>query len=398
MVCMNRRRIVRRYGLPVCAFLLLSTMTLMLSGCGSFFQCEGKASCPGIGPSPSPSPSTVNYAYVANSVTGSTYINGYTLASGSLTPTTGAPYLLGHTPSAMAVTPSNTILYIAASATASSPGAIYGYTIGTGGALTILSSNGASELAIESTTSIDISPDGKWLFALNVDGITLDEYSISTSTGFLTPAAEYNITGAANGVVTPASVKVAPTGNYIVVALGTAGAETFAFNTSTGLAVLSTLISPSTLSTGIYAVAVDSNNYLYCVGTAGLQVFSTTTAGAATFLKTYTTGKGAHSLVVNGTSTYVYVGNEVDSTISGYAIGTSGALTALTGSPYPAPTTVTALARDSKSAYVIASGYDATSGIQLFSIGSTGALTLTSSGSAGSGTATAIPGEIAATH
>ncbi len=399
MASMNRRMGFRPYGVLAGTMVLLTSVLLGLTGCGSFFQCEGKADCPATGTGTGTGTTSVDYAYVANSAKGSTYINGYTLASGALTAATGSPFSLGYSPSAMAVTPANTFLYIASDSdlTSTGLGNIYGYTIGTGGALTILA--GGSPLLNENVTSIDISPDGQWLFALDTDGLTFEQYSINSSTGILTLASIYNITGATGQVVTPVSLKVAPSGDFIVIALGTAGAETFSLITSTGqVGVTATTISPATAAIGINAVAVDGNNYLYCAGTAGLQVFSTTTAGVPTLQKAYKTGNASRSIVINSASTYVYVGNYDDSTITGYAIGTSGVLTALTGSPFAAPANVNALARDSTSAYLIASGYSTTSGIQLFSIGSAGALTLTSSGSAATGTSLLIPGVIAATH
>ena len=143
-------------------------------------------------------------------------------------------------------------------------------------------------------------------------------------------------------------------------------------------------------ATGIYAAAWDANNYLYTAGTAGLQVFSVTSAGAPTLDSTYTTGAGAKSILVNSTSTDVYVGNQTDGTITGYSIGTNAALTAITGPP-----TVSALATNSTGVYLIAAGYKASTGIQLFTISSTGALTLDAS--AGSGT-TAPVVVLGATH
>ena len=402
MASMNCRVGFRRYGLPVCALVLLSTVMPLLSGCGNFFQCEGKADCPvipGTGTGTGTGTGSVDYVYVANSATGPTYINGYTLASGSLVAATGSPFSLGFSPSAMAVTPANTYLYMASDAVlnTATPGVgnIYGYSIGAGGALSIPTIG--DPLVNETATSIAISPDGQWLFALNTDTLSLEEYSITSTTGLLTTFTSYPITGEVGQPVTPASVKVAPSGGYIVVALGTAGAETFFFNTTTGMATFATQISPPVASSGIFAAAFDSNNYLYCVGTSGLQIFSTATGGGQSFMKTYTTGKGSRSIVINAASTFLYVGNETDATISGYAIGASGALTALTGSPYPAPTLVNALAHDSTGAYIIASGYNSTSGIQLYSIGSNGILV--SIGSAGSGIAQPIPpSAIAATH
>jgi 6-phosphogluconolactonase len=404
MASVNCRIRFRWYAAPIGALALLSTVTL-LGGCGpSFFQCEGKPSCPATPVTPpgtgsGGSGNSVDYAYVSNSVTGPTYINGYTLGSGSLVAASGTPFSLGFSPVAMAVTPSNSYLYMAsdAASNAANPGVgnIYGYSIGTGGALSTLPIG--DPLENESATSIAISPDGQWLFALNTDTLSLEEYSVTNATGLLTAFTSYPITGKAGQPVTPASVKVAPGGGYIVVSLGTAGAETLYLNTTTGMATLATQISPPVASSGIFAAAFDSNNYLYCVGTSGLQVFSTATGGGQSFMKTYTTGKGARSIVINAASTFLYVGNEADATISGYAIGMGGALTPITGSPFAAPKLIGALARDSTGAYIVASGYDSASGIQLFSIGSTGILK--SVGSAGSGVAQPLPpAAIAATH
>jgi 6-phosphogluconolactonase (cycloisomerase 2 family) len=397
---MNRSIVFRLYGVPACALVLLSAVTMLLSGCGNFFSCEGKASCPtttttGTGPtltalagSPYPAPTSVgalamdstnayliasgyssstgiqlysigaagalasseatgtgtlpslaptaiaathpltgagssaDYVYVANSATGPTYLNGYNLAGGTLAAATGAPFSLGYSPTSMAITPANTFLYVASdSALTAGVGYIYGYSIGTGGALSILDSG--TPLVSESVSSLAISPDGDWLFCLDTDGITLEEYAIDTSTGALTFAATYGVTGTSNTVVTPSSVTVAPSGEYFVAALGQGGANTFSFVTSTGVGTPSTGINPANTLTGIYAIAIDSNNYLYCAGTAGLQVFSVTAAGVPTLLKTYTTGIGAHSIAINRTSTAVYVGNQTDGTITGYAISTN---------------------------------------------------------------------------
>lgn len=390
----------RSYALSMCALALLSA-TSLLTGCGSFFSCEGKASCPTAPPSGTPgTPATpgtsrTDFAYVSNGATGNTFVSGYDLTSGTLIAATNSPFSFGYSPSAMVINPANTYMYVATDSTLSAGvGYIYAYGIGTGGTLSILS--GGSPLENESVTSLDISPDGHWLFALDTNGLTLEEYSIDTATGALAFAATYGITGAVNGLITPSAVKVAPTGDYLVVAMGTGGAETFSLNTTTGAASATTLISPATASSGIYAATADGNHHLYCAGTAGLQVFSTTTTGVPTLMKTYTAGNGAHSVVINNAATNVYVGNQTDSTISGYAIDTTAALSPLTGSPFAAPTTVNALSIDSTQAYLIASGYNSTSGVQLFKIGSAGALT--SGASAGSGTVTAIPGAIAVTH
>jgi len=368
--------------------LLLTAAPLGLSSCSGFFVCQ-KASCS----TSSTSSSANNFAYAANSASGTTYINGYALSSGTLVAATSSPYSIGYIPSAMAVAPGDGFLYVATDQALSGTGEILGYSIGTGGALTAL--NSGVGLVAENSSAIDITPDGKWLFSLNSDGLTLEEYSINTSTGLLTFAANYSITpGTAGAVVTPSMVKVAPSNDFIVCALGVGGVETFSFNTTTGGAAASSAINTGSTSSGIYGVTVDTNNNIYTVGTGGLGVFSSTTAGAPTQLAAYSTGNGPRSVIVSSNGSYVYVANQTDGTITAYSIGTNTVLS--TVGTYPAPTTVTSLARDNSGTYLLALGYSASSGTQMFSIGSSGSLALTSSTS--SGTVTTNPAPLATTH
>ena len=383
----------------LCALALLSALTFLLGGCGSFFVCEGKSDCPTTPCVPSSTvtcPSTgTDIAYVANPASSSNTVNGYNLANGNLTTNaTNAPFAFGYSPIAMVVTPANTFLY-----TASNPGLstgyLYGYSIGTGGALNILSSG--KPLVTESAVSLAVSPDGQWLFVLDSNNLTLSEYGINASTGALT----FNTTGAispAPGTVNNVSnqVTVAPSGDYVAVAIGTGGAQTFTLNTSTGALTPQNPINPGSNQVGFFGVAIDANNYLYVAGTNGLTVFSVTTAGVPTVLKTYTTDTGTRSVAVNTAGTYVYTGNKTAGSISGFTIGTNAVLTQIAGSPFTGPTLIGALAFDQSGAYLIASGYNATTGIELFALGTTGALT--SSGTAASGTTQSILSAIAVTH
>jgi 6-phosphogluconolactonase len=365
-----------------------------LAGCGNFFVYPGGTTTTGTGTGTGSS--SADFAYVSNSASGSTYLNGYSLSAGTLTATTGSPYSLTYAPAAMAITPSNTFLYIATDA-ALSTGYLYGYTIGTGGSLSIL--GGGTPLLNDSIASLDISPDGQWLFALDADGGEIEEYAINSSTGGLTFQNYFPVTGAPNGVVVPLSVKVAPSGDFILAALGTGGVVTYAFDTSTGVGLQSeNSILPALASSGYYTVAVDKNNYIYAAGTVGLQVFSSTRAGAPTLIDNtpYTTGNGPRSTVIDTSDTYVYAGNQTDGTITEDTIGTNAALTAITGSPVTGPGTVSALGRDNSGKYILAAGYNGTSGVQLFTIGSAGGLTL--SGSAATGTNLAVPTVVVMTH
>ena len=379
----------RRIALP-----LVATLLVALTGCSGFFVYPGSSS--------STSSGSGDYAYVANSASGSNYINGYSLSGGSLVATTGSPYSLGFIPSAMVVTTNNSYLYIASSGSA---GEIYGYSIGTGGALTIL--NNSLGLEAENSVALDVSPDGQWLFSLNADGLTLEEYKINTSTGILTAEGNYPITGIAGGVVTPTSLRIAPSGNYIAAALGTGGADIFAFTTSTGIASSSAaVLAPLSTANGFYSADIDSSNNLYLSGTSGLVVYTvvagsgSATATLASSTTGYTLGSGNLSTTINTANKYVFAGSENSSTSSGtiysYAIGTGGALTTVNSAGYTGPTNVSALGRESTGNYLLALGYSASSGTQLFTIGTGGALTL--SGSSASGTTAGIPAVLALTH
>ena len=381
--------------LPLAAVPLL--LLAVLTGCSGFFVYPGTSS--------SSSSGTGDYAYATNSASGSNYINGYSLSGGSLVATTSSPYSLGFVPSAMVVTEANTYLYVASSAAISGIGEIYGYSIGSGGALTIL--NSSLGLEAENSSALDVSPDGQWLFSLNSDGLTMEEYKINTTSGLLTAEGNYPITATAGGVVTPNALKIAPSGNYIACALGTAGVDVFAFNTTTGVASSSAaVLPPPSTSSGFYSLAIDSNNDLFLAGTTGLVVYTVVANSSGSVTSTlassstgYTLGTGNVSVAVSKSSGFVFAGSQnggSGSTIYSYAIGTGGALTAVSGSPFNAPTDVAALARDSTGNYLLGLGYSATSGTQLFTIGSSGALT--SSGTAADGSTLTIPTALALTH
>jgi len=364
--------------------LLLAPGLLLLNGCGNFFVCA-KASCT----TSTTSSSTNDFAYVTNSATAATSLDGFAVSSGTLVAATGAPTSLGYIPTSLVVTIPDTYVYVA-----SSTGYIYGYALGTGGALTPLNTSGL--LVNESSAALEVSPDGKYLFSLNADGLTLEQYTINTSTGLLTAAGNYSIiTSATAGPVVPYALKFAPSGDFLVCALGTGGAEVFGY--SAGALTFGSDITPANTSTAIYGVTVDANNYIYTVGTVGLQVFTTSAAGAATYAAQDTASAGARSVVVTSGNNFVYAANPNSSLIYGDSIGSNGALTALSTSPYNGPTTVGAIGRDNSGSYIVTVGYSATSGIQIFTLNSTtGALTLNNS--VASGTVTGDPAALGMTH
>jgi DNA-binding beta-propeller fold protein YncE len=146
-------------------------------------------------------------------------------------------------------------------------------------------------------------------------------------------------------------------------------------------------------------VVLDAQNYAYIARTNALASYAINSTGTATLehTVTYASGTTPRSVVLSSSGGYVYTANEGTSTISGYGIGSGATLTAITGSPFTGPASVSALGVDKSGGYLVAAGYDGSSGVQLFSVSSTtGALSLVDS--AGSGAATTYPAVLALTH
>lgn len=388
----------------VCCAVAAMAAPVLLTGCNNFFVCQ-KASCPSTGSGTGTGTGSGDYAYVSNSKSGSTYLAAYDLSGGALTAISNSPYNLGFAPVALDVAPSNSFLYAATPPGVTSPG-IYAYSIGSNGALTVI--NNGTVLANDAVASMDISPDGNYLFVLETTGLTLNEYQVNTSTGLLAlvgPISLPNTSGAscvlqiATPVTQACTVKVSPSGQFVAVSLGVAGDVIFPYSGSSGITSGNyTLISPASRTSGDYSLAMDSSNNTYIARTDALTAFSVASNGTATQegTATYTSGSVPRSVTLSNGYNYVYTANEGSSTISGYIIGTGGVLTAMSGSPFAAPTNVSALGVDNTGDYLVAAGYNGSSGVQLFSIGSTGALS--SLVSTGSGTSTAYPTVLALTH
>lgn len=379
--------------------------TLLLTGCHNFFLCQ-KASCPSSGTGTGGTGSTSGeLVYVSNSSSGPTYISAYDISKGSLKAISGSPYNLGYQPVAMNVSPNDAFLYVATLPGAANPG-IYLYAINSSGQLS--SANGGNVLISTTVGSMDISSDGKFLFALSSSGALLTEYKADPVTGDLALLSNFPVSGltcALAGAVASqtCTVKVAPSKEFVAVSLGTSGTVIFPYTSTSGIISgnYTTIPSGSTTAspTGDYSVALDSTNRVFIARTNALAVWQINdTAGDANQLSStsYNSGVTPRSVVLSNSGSFVYTANEGNGTISAWSMGTTGGLTAVAGSPFTGPSSVSALGVDKSGSYMVAAGYNSSSGVQLFSIGSTGALTLAAS--AGSGTSTAYPVVLAMSH
>ena len=366
-----------------------------LIGCDGFF--------PPVNPTPPPG-TTGNYAYVANT-TGTTAsgtnsatgtVTGFTIGTGTLTAVPGSPLTLGYQPVAMAVTRDNKFLYVAAQ------GNINVYTINSDGSLSTPSTG--TGVAIVNVVSMEVSPDGQWLVAL--DGNTLqaqvDVFQINATTGALATTSNGALP-IPNAVINPRMLTISPNGAYIFAALGTGGDAVFTFNTATGLAigVQNLTVSSQTSDNGL---AVDKNSaYLYIArsGTGGgVRVFAIGSGGTLNEIagSPFASGGQSYSVVLDNSGKYVYAANRTNGTIYGYAIGTGGALTALTGSPYASGLLVTSLGTDSSGDYLLAAANGGNPDLSMYSFDTTtpGRLDLATSTATGTDPTGAIA--VALTH
>lgn len=353
---------------------LLLLCLLPLSGCAGFFQ-KDSSTTPGTGTS------ATNYAFVAN--TSSNTVTGFGISTtGTLASLSGSPITLGLPPTALVVSRDNKFLWVG------TVSAIYGYSIASDGTLTALSSGNAIANAI--CSDMQVSPDGKWLMVLSGSGDSIALFSVNTD-GTLTPGPNSGIGFTATGTVVPKQLRIAPSGGFVVAAMGTAGELVFSFNTTTGaLALLNQVIPPATTSDN--GIAIDSTStYLYEARSGsnpGLVVNTVGSNGSLTptTATTYAAGSQPYAVVLDNTSKYAYVANRTDGNISGYTIGTNAALTSISGSPFSSGVAVQSLGADSTGKWLLAASYNGAPDLSLYGFDTTNLGRLYSVSSAATGT------------
>jgi 6-phosphogluconolactonase len=329
---------------------------MALGGCGGFFSDPNTTTS-------STGSTTGDYIYVVNAATDS--LSGFSLASGSLVNVATSAYGLtsGLSPASAVVSRADTFVFVGGNE------AIYCYSIGTGGVLTAVS--GAGTTTTGDVVSMATSPDGQWLLALSnsstATGAVVTVYGINTSTGVLTAQSTVSVTfnsGVGIGTVVPHQIKIASTGDYAAVSLGTAGDAFFTFTTSTGVLVQTVNVVPAATS-GNYlsdnSIAFNPAGTELFIGTTGqvsggsyISAYPITSAGLLGTVQTISTGNSPASLETDSTGAYLYSANVASGTITGYTISSAGALAAMTNSPFATSAGVTALVRDQSGDYLVA--------------------------------------------
>jgi 6-phosphogluconolactonase (cycloisomerase 2 family) len=367
----------------------------LLSGCAGFF--------PATTASGTTAATTGDYVYVVNQTTNT--VSEFSLASSALTAISGSPISLSAvlaslSASSIVVSRANSFVYVGGQ------GGIACFSIGSTGALTAVTAGNLTSTG--DFVSLDTSPDGKWLVGLDSVNHSINIYGINTSTGVLTlngTATAYPLAMAGNSSVAEA-IRIAPTGAFIAVALGTAGDVIYPFTTSTG--VLSTgqeiQFTATGTNTSDNALAFDSAGaYLYIgrlvsgTGNSKVATYSVSSAGVPTAVGTAVTGDAPFSILIDSTGKYLYTANRGSGNVSGYSIA-SGVLTALSGSPYASGLSASALVEDNSDKYLVGVASNGSYDYTLYSFDAltAGKLDAVSVGASGSDPAGSIA--VAATH
>jgi 6-phosphogluconolactonase len=369
---MKLRKSGRSSSVARCAGVLgcLAGLVLLLTGCGQFFPPLSSTSGSGG--------SSGNYIYVGNLGTDPLTIAGFSIASSGLSALSGSAWNSTYSANSMVVTQNNDYLFMGTDS-----GEVFSFPIGSDGSLgtgTVAGSLGPAAMAIDTTGNwligVDAFSGQVYAFAVDSSNGTLTE-PISSSTATMsgcTPST--NLTGGAPGIV------VAPSDAYVYVSCGTAGVYTFSFNSSSGdLTAVNSTLTPKQNGDANFGLAISpSGTYLYVAetGISGVRVFSiSSTNGTLSEISgsPYTTQTGPYGVVVDSTGTYVYVSNRTEGTISGFTVSSTGTLTAITGSPFATGSVPQQMVEDKSDTYIAVACEGGNPDLELYSIGSSGALT-----------------------
>jgi DNA-binding beta-propeller fold protein YncE len=368
-----------------------SAVLLALTGCGQFFPPLGSSGGGGGGGSTSAG----DNLYVGNLATNPLSVAGFTIASAALSGISGSPWAVELEPTALAVTPNDSYLYVGSAA-----GGIYVYTIGSNGAPAI-ANNGSPVATGVSPSVLRVDPTGKFL--IGADALVGNVYVFQIgSGGALTAISSSLIT--LNASLPANDLEITPGGGLVFVSCGTAGIYTMAFNTSTGALVqIKGVLNPRQTNDAIYGMAITpSGSYLLAAetGISSVRVFSIATSGTLSEAagSPVKTGTGPFGVLVDSTGSYAYVTNRTDGTISGFLLSNTGALTPITGSPFTTGTLPELMVEDKTDAYIAVICTGGGPDLQVFKFDAATAGALDSFATAKTGTDPTEATALAATH
>jgi len=338
----------------------------IVGGCGAKGGGPGRASGGGGGGTP-----TGNPVFVSNtSGTVSTYL--LDPSTGSLQTTSGSPVSTGGTsPDSIAVDPTHAHLLVTNLAAGTT--AVFSLNSSTGALQPV---TGSPFQTTQSQVRIAVHPNGNFVYTLVNSPSEVIGYSYSSTSGALTALAGFPITlgfPGASGLVITSS------GNFLFASNPAANTiSSFSVDPSTGaLALLGTATSVS--GAPAFLALDDTSTLLFGLNSQSntVSVFSISSTGLLTEVNGSPFPAGPNP--VNGVFAggVLYVANQNSGTVSALALDrTANQLTSLTGSPFAAGTRPVSLAVSSGGKFLVVTSTNSTGGVVVvFAIGTAGTLT-----------------------
>jgi 6-phosphogluconolactonase (cycloisomerase 2 family) len=238
------------------------------------------------------------YVYIANGQD-NTNANGDVPAfsinqtTGALTALAGSPFLADNEPTSVAIDRTDKLMYVSNKHSTD----VSAFSIGTGGIPTLIANYGSSGT---SGQTLALTPNNEQLYVggFGTSSGSIYGYTVDTATGALTSVGSNNPANSGN---TPYGIAVDPSNSFV-------------FATSTFQHYI----------------------WVYAIGTGGVLTNLLNSPFA-------TTGAGPYEIAVSPLGTenggFVYTADSTTNSIDGFSYDTTGNLTALTGSPYPAGAT-----------------------------------------------------------
>jgi 6-phosphogluconolactonase (cycloisomerase 2 family) len=353
---------------------------LALSGCGKFFPKLTTGGGTGSGG---------DYLYAGNLGTSEPTVAGFSIASSALTVASNSPYTVSLTPTSLAVTPDDNYLFVGG------PGGIYTYAIGSGGDLTEAGNDTFAQ--VPDPTVLRVDPTGNYLLGGDALSGTVYVFQIG-SDGALSQVGS-TLTLNANEPVTDMEFASNGSNTYLYASLGTAGIYAMSFSGGTLSELNDGNYAPkkSDAADEGMAVAPDGDTLFAAeTVTGGVRVFTINSNGSLTESTSspVTTGTAPWAVLVDATGSYVYVADRTKAQISAFSLA-SGKLTAI-GSPIATGDLPVQMVEDNSKTYVAVVCTGGNPDVELYTIGTTGALTKFTT--ATTGTDPTEASSLAATH
>jgi 6-phosphogluconolactonase (cycloisomerase 2 family) len=338
---------------------------VVAEGCGGNGGGTGRGSGGGGGTP------TGNPVFVSNS---SGSVSTYLLdpSTGLLQTITGSPVSTGGTsPDSMAVDPTHAHLLVTNLAAGTT--AVFSVNSSTG---LLQPVTGSPFQTTASQVRILIHPNGNFAYTLVNSPSEVVGYNYSSTSGALSPLTGFPVTLGFPGA---SGLAITSTGKFLYASNPAANTiSSFSIDVSTGAL---TLVGTATSVSGAPAVLIldDTSTLLFGLNSQSntVSVFTVSSSGLLTEVtgSPFPAGQNPVSGVfADGT---LYVANQNTGTVSALALArTTGQLTAITGSPFPAGTRPVSLAVSSGSKFLVVTTSNSSSGvIDVFAIGTGGTLT-----------------------